>query len=71
MSKLLRYFTPSSTYFIASVTYRKIPLLAKNEKLLIESIKESNKISSFNISAWVILPDHFHMIITPKDNALD
>lgn len=71
MSKLLRYFIPGATYFVTPVTYRRKPILIENINLLYDSIKEAKEKSHFQISAWVVLPQHMHLIITPKNNDLD
>jgi len=69
MSKLLRYYSPGSTYFVTSVTRARSPILGEGAQFLYDSITESKAILNFEITAWVIIPDHFH-IINPLQNNL-
>ena len=48
------------------VTHRREPILIENITLLRESFQESMCYYNYTIDAIVILPDHIHMIITPK-----
>ena len=57
MSKLLRYFTPGQSVFITSVC----------ADLLTEAFSRARRMSQFSMTAWVILPDHFHCLITSPD----
>jgi len=54
------------SYFITVVTHGRNPILIKNIALLRESFHVSKQKYAYKIDAIVILPDHFHMIITPK-----
>ncbi|MDD3732490.1 MAG: transposase [candidate division Zixibacteria bacterium] len=52
------------------VTNNREPLLTDHVDLLQESIENTRKKYPFIIIAWVILPDHFHMIINPLEGNL-
>ena len=54
------------SYFITVVTHERNPILIKNIALLRESFFVSKQKYNYTIDAIVILPDHFHVIITPK-----
>ncbi len=59
------------TYFLTVVTYRrqKILTLPNNIVLLRKAFKKVHKKHPFKIDAFVLLPDHFHCIISlPVDN---
>jgi putative transposase len=47
-----------------------MPILVEHAQFLLESIKETNESLYFDIVAWVIMPDHFHLIINPRNNDL-
>ena len=47
------------------VTHRRNPILIRNIALLRESFRFSKTKYTYTIDAIVVLPDHFHMIITP------
>ena len=66
MSNYKRIFMDGYSYFITVVTHERNPILIKNINLLRESFAVSKEQYTYNIDAIVILPDHFHMVITPK-----
>lgn len=66
MSNYKRIFMDGYSYFITVVTNGRNPILIKNINLLRESFAVSKQKYLYDIDAVVILPDHFHMIITPK-----
>ncbi|MBU1668793.1 transposase [bacterium] len=53
------------SYFLTVVTHQRNPILIENIDLLRESFRVSKTKYSYKIEAIVILPDHFHLIITP------
>ena len=67
MSNYKRIFMDGYSYFITVVTHGRNPILIKNIALLRESFQVSKQKYAYTIDAIVILPDHFHMIITPKN----
>ncbi len=58
MKTLRRHNIPGATYFVAVVTENREPLLVEHVTLFWESWKGRA------LDAWVILPDHFHSLIT-------
>jgi len=52
------------SYFITVVTHQRNPILIDNIELLRESFRYSKQKYDYSIDAIVILPDHFHAIIT-------
>ena len=66
MANYKRLFIDGYSYFITIVTYQRNPILIDNIKLLKESLIYSKKKYQYNIDAIVILPEHLHIIITPK-----
>jgi putative transposase len=67
MSNYKRIFEDGYSYYLTVVTHRRNPILIENIALLRESFVVSKKKYDYRIDAITILPDHFHMIITPKD----
>jgi len=67
MSNYIRVFSEGHSYFITIVTYKRRAILIDNIELLRKSFQLSKTRYSYHIDAIVILPDHLHMIITPKD----
>jgi putative transposase len=66
MADYKRLFLEGHSYFITIVTHKRNPLLIDNIEALRESFRESKRHYVYSIDAIVILPDHLHMIITPK-----
>jgi len=66
MSNYKRIFEDGYSYYLTVVTHRRNPILIENIALLRESFIVSKKKYNYRIDAITILPDHFHMIITPK-----
>ena len=55
---------------MTSVTHNRAPLLIEHFPHFWEAVERSCDRVQFEIIAWVVLPEHFHMIIDPKDNNL-
>ena len=66
MANYKRLFLTGHSYYFTIVTHQREPILINNIKLLRESFQESKLYYPYTINAIVILPDHIHMIITPK-----
>ncbi|PHS33223.1 MAG: transposase [Sulfurovum sp.] len=67
MAKYKRLFLAEHSYYITVATHKRQPLLVDNIELLRESFRESKRYFTYSIDAIVVMPDHIHMIITPKD----
>ena len=65
--KYKRLFIPDSYIFLTVVTNQRKNILIKNIKLLRESFQNAKKHFDFEITASVILPDHFHILIKPEN----
>lgn len=70
MSKLRRYYEKGHTYFVTCVTYERIPILVGNENELWRAFDFIKNQMSFELKAWVIIPNHFHLIIRPIEHNL-
>ena len=67
MSNYKRIYLDGYSYFITMVTQGRSPILIDNISLLRDSFKRSKQRYDYHIDAIVILPDHIHMILTPKN----
>jgi len=70
MSNLRRYYENGYTYFVTCVTYARMPVLIEYENELWEAFNFVKNQISFELKAWVIIPDHFHLIIRPFESNL-
>ena len=62
-----RVYIQNSKIFITIVANKRRQILIKNIDLLRNSFNLIKEKIKFNIDAIVILPDHLHMIIEPKE----
>jgi putative transposase len=67
MSNYKRIYLQNYSYYLTVVTENRRPILIDNIELLRDSFRRSKKRYDYVIDAIVILPDHMHMIITPKN----
>lgn len=62
-----RLFIEGSYVFLTVVTYNRRPILTKNIELLRKAFQNTKKNYDFEIFAICILPDHFHVLLKPKN----
>jgi len=67
MSNYRRAYQENSYVFITMVSFHRNPLLIRNIDLLRSSFKRAKQKYKFELFGIVILPDHIHMIIKPKN----
>ncbi|MEG3439531.1 transposase [Pannus brasiliensis CCIBt3594] len=71
MSDYRRLYVAGGTYFITQVTHQREPWLCSElgRKGLREAIEHTRVKYPFSIDAFVLLPDHFHVLLTlPPDD---
>lgn len=62
-----RVFLENGMVFLTLVTYKRIPILINNIDILKKSLSNLLKIYKFRLVAFVVLPDHIHCIIQPRN----
>jgi putative transposase len=62
-----RLFIQNGLVFITIVTEKRIPILTKDINLLKEIFNNVSKFYIFELIAYVVLQDHIHCIIKPKN----
>ena len=69
LAKLRRYLEPGASYFVTSVVKdrEKIFLSEKECKLLMVTMQFYKYYLDYKIYAFVIMPDHIHAIIQPRE----
>jgi len=67
MPNYKRFYLENSSVFITVVTYNRNMILIENVDLLRDCLNATKDIFDFEIDAFVILPDHFHVILSPKN----
>lgn len=72
MTNVRRYFQPGLTVFLTHVTQNRRPILTDNIHLLQMAIARAQQKSPFDLLAWVVLPDHFHVLmVAPHEHVPD
>jgi putative transposase len=69
MANYQRVFLNGYSYFITMVTHRREPHLTEHIDLLRKSFYLSMQRYAYRLEGIVVLPDHLHMVITPKHAA--
>lgn len=62
-----RIICPGYPYFITNITCERRPFLIENIDLVWSAFESTKKKSSFELIAWVILPEHFHILVDPEN----
>ncbi|MGH7132604.1 MAG: REP-associated tyrosine transposase [Phycisphaerales bacterium] len=62
-----RWEVPGHYRFITFSCYRRLPLLMNDRicELLVERIREVRLKANFSLFAWVIMPEHVHLLVEP------
>ncbi len=70
MTNIRRSKFPGQSYFTTHVTYQRSPILLESFDVFWKSIESVRTEMPFDLIAWVVLPDHCHMLINPRTNDL-
>jgi len=70
MSKLKRIILPNYCYFVTTVVKDRKKLLLDLTicSLLLEDLKFYRKKYNFGLHAYLIMPDHLHLLLSLKEN---
>jgi len=66
MSNYKRLFLEGHSYYLTVVTHERNPILVENIELLRKSFRVSKQKYDYSIEAIVVMPEHFHVILTPE-----
>ena len=70
-----RNLQPGGTFFFTVVTAHRVPIFKDPSRveLLQQAVRQTKRLHPFDMVAWVVLPDHLHMIWTlpPGDARYD
>lgn len=70
MTNIRRYYRQGQIYFLTHVTDKRSPILVDNVELLWKAYAATIAVSGAETIAWAVMPDHFHLIIDPRDQNL-
>ena len=68
MTNIRRYPNKGNIYFLTHVTFDRKPILVSNFDILWAAMERVRLEYPFELMAWVVIPDHLHIIIDPLDN---
>ena len=68
--KVRHYDLPGDAHFLTFSCFHRLPLLSKDRtrKWLVDAIHNARKKHSFDLWAWVMMPEHVHLLIYPRAN---
>jgi len=63
-----RHFEPGELQFITTSTYRRLKLFASDRfrYTFVEVLREVRRETGFLLIGWVLMPEHFHLLIKPE-----
>jgi putative transposase len=67
--KRVRHFDlPGDAHFLTFSCFHRLPLLSKDRtrKWLVDAISNARTKHGFDLWAWVIMPEHVHLLIYPR-----
>ena len=67
MTNIRRYWEHGQAAFLTHVTNERQPLLVEHIDLFLPTMRSILTEPSFQIVAWVVLPDHFHLLLNYHD----
>src|SRR5574338_206549 len=61
-------YIPGELQFITSSVYRRAPLFRSERfcRCFVDALAEVRKASGFLLIGWVLMPDHFHLLLKPE-----
>ncbi len=71
MGRIARRVRQPGVYFVTADTWQRRQLFAKPDPaaILLEQIVECRQRGFYKLHAFVIMPEHFHILLTPGDDA--
>ena len=63
------YDTPGDSHFLTFSTFKRLPLLTKERSCqwVVDAIALSRERNPFELWAWVIMPEHVHLVLYPHE----
>jgi REP element-mobilizing transposase RayT len=63
---------PNNFHYVTSVTFNRVPIFQKDKtcEILVNVLKECRAKFPYKLVGYVIMPDHFHIIINPIDSKI-
>jgi len=67
--KLFKSREPNLVHYVTAVTYKRVPVFSSERScaLLVQALVETRIKDPFKLIGYVIMPDHFHLLVNPLD----
>jgi putative transposase len=71
--KRVKHYDNGEPHFLTFSCYRRLPLLSKDRtrQWFIEALTEARSKHGFHLWAWVLMPEHVHLLIWPPFSRVD
>ena len=62
----------TGTFFVTTITYnrRRLFQVTRNAELLLETLQHYRAEGHYKLHAFVVMPDHVHLLLTPNDKTI-
>lgn len=72
MRNFKRFDVPNTPYFVTTATLDRRPLFASPRlaQIVVDNIDFYERRGDYELLAFVVMPDHLHMLITPKQGPI-
>jgi putative transposase len=69
----MRAISPPGTYFVTSITWQRRSLFVAEPmaRLFLQTLYSYRRQGKFELHAFVLMPEHFHLLLTPSDITLE
>jgi putative transposase len=63
----------AGTYFVTSATFnrRRLFQVEANAELFLEVLQKYRREGHYKLHAFVVMPDHIHLLLTPQDASIE
>ena len=70
--KKVKHYDNGEPHFLTFSCYRRMPLLSKDRsrQWFIETLDEARSVHGFHLWAWVVMPEHVHVLLWPPYHLL-
>ena len=67
-----RHYSPGQLQFITASTYQRAPLFLSERFRggFVETLAQARQEMTFLLIGWVLMPDHFHLLLSLCDNRI-
>jgi len=71
--KPTRAISPPGTYFVTSITWQRRSLFVAEPmaRLFLQTLYSYRRQGKFQLHAFVLMPEHFHLLLTPSETTLE